>query len=177
MIIKQILPILFLLQFISLSVVAETDCSVEETRKKWTQVNTDIQALNLNLSLALKGERLGNFSISDLFGHDYKVDESGEYLDKIKKQLKRDGVPIEYIGLKNCLIKLKQQEELQELFLVSQKTLELRTELLENDKKLSGSLQAQLSGQSEIPELKKEINEDRKKSELEREELERLTRT
>lgn len=152
---------------------SQINCTPVSVESNYQDALKGIEIQVVTLRKVLGGEDLGDFAVTELFGHDYKVEKSAEHIKMLKDQMKKEGVAPEHMSLKNCLVELKRDSDLNKLKEVSSARHELRVKLFEKNKDLKGSLKESLEGQSEIPTLKKELTESKKNSELEKQELEK----
>lgn len=158
---------------ISTSTFSQATCDKKVVTANYNAAVIGIDKQIIVLNQALKGEDLGDFAIDDLFGHNFEEKNSEIIIKKLKEQIKKEGVAPEHTSLKNCLVTLGLGPELLNLKEISLARHILRVNLFEKNRDLKGGLKESLEGQSEIPNLKKELSEDKKQSEITKQELEK----
>lgn len=144
----------------SFNSLAQISCELESVR---TDFDSAIRSINKQIVLldkALSGEDLGTFSVEDLFGHNFQERNSSK-------------ITLEHSSLKRCLEDLSLNTNLEELKKLSHKRDLLRLELFVKNRDQKGGFKDRLEGQSGIPILKKELSEDKEKSENFKQELEK----
>lgn len=168
---------LFILTLFFHTVGYSLECQSREVLKHYNQAIQILNEQSTEVQKILNGNSKGDIPASKIFGHDFSVQKTSEYIKKLEKlNIDQEGLQEDNIFISQCLEKLGHKKKLKELKEKSQKLNELKKELLLKNELLNNSLKTGLESQQVLPSLKDEILQQKKQGEKEKRELERNLR-
>ncbi len=152
---------------------ADTDCDKSKTLESFKSSKQIILNQVKQLSLVSSGVVNRGVSLNNIFGHNFKLEESDSYIQKLQKLNEReDGIAPENRTLSYCLKKLKLKSYQNELIKISKEFNNLKIQLFNKNKNLNDLFKKSLEVQADLPEFQKELQKESIESQKIKKELE-----
>lgn len=158
--------------FLSFHVSGST-CNQSDIEQKLKTILDDISKQNDSLENIIKGVKVQGYSISNIFGHDFELDQTQEKINNLNNILNyKNGISSEVFSTYECLKKLNQVEDLRRLKQVSIELIQNKIKILEKNLVLGDSLRNIEIAENNIPTIIERNESEAKETVQELSELE-----
>ncbi|MCB9061299.1 MAG: AAA family ATPase [Halobacteriovoraceae bacterium] len=158
--------------FFSTSSYSST-CRNSEIQKKYEIVSDNFLKESEKIHKLLVGEKVENYTIQSIFGIDFDVKKTDEYIQKqISIIQDQEGVFLENKTLSECLVQLGKNEQNKKLKELTVNLINQKIELLKRNQTLNDTLRESHITESTLPEIREKIDRDSAQARIVKENLE-----
>ncbi len=164
---------LYLFLFIALNGYADTACDSRSSLSEANLLQGVLLKQKEQVQKILDGETQIELTTGEIFGHDFKLNDSQIYIDRLNSYItEKEGLSPEVQLLAECLNKLGHSKILNEIKELSLHNLKLKIELYKKNLAQNNAIKNGLEDQKTLPKIKANISDDIEKSLAEKKDLE-----
>ncbi len=143
------------------SLTFSQECQKKQVEENYQSAISTLTTKADKLEKIIGGENIGDFSLQDVFGLDFKIEQTPQRILKLENILSSDApVSVEHQNLYKCLVDFQKIDSKEKLVKLSGLYINLKIELLKKNNLLDDSLrQTDLTGTS-LPQIKEQINQE-----------------
>lgn len=152
---------IIILLLLSTSSAFSQVCQKQQVEENYKSAISTLTSKTEKLEKIIAGENIGDFSLQDVFGVEFKIEQTSQRIEKLEHLLTSDApVSVEHQNLFECLKNLSKEQSKEQLVALSSEFINLKIELLKKNNLLDDSLrQTDLTGTS-LPQIKEQINQE-----------------